>query len=76
MGFQIAEGSHCHQGSCSEITGSARWAPGKADGLQLQMLGTHDQVLGIRAERWLGFVESFGRGLGMMIGDLGMRVGN
>lgn len=76
MGFQIGEGSHCRQGSCSEITGSARWAPGKVDGLQLQMLGTHDQVLGIRAEQWPGFVVSFGRGLGMMIGDLEMRVWN
>lgn len=60
---------HCRQESCSEITGFARWVPGKPDELQLRMPGNHDQELGIRAEQWPGFVVLFGRGLEMMVGD-------
>lgn len=67
--FQIAAGSHCRQGSCSEIMGSVLKALGKLDGLQPQMLENHDRVLGTRAERWPGVVVSFGKGLEMKVGD-------
>lgn len=67
--FQIAVESHCRQGSCSEIMGSARWVPGKPDELQLGMPGSHDQELGIRGERWPGFVVLFGRDLEMKAED-------
>lgn len=68
--FRIAAGSHYRQGSCSEIMGSVLRAPGKLGGPQPRMLGSHDRVLGTRAERWPGAVVSFGKGLETKVGGL------